>query len=440
MKRFIFCVLIAALLSAALGAIEVGNGFSIGGGVKSGLMMKNSDYAGKLEGIARSKEKPLTLYFASSENEAYKGEGWLSFNYDSAIWGVGLSFWSHGDLDSFNDALHLGDHYLWAKFLNNRLQFFGGQGGGTPIATGGWLNADWLSYTGLRVFYVDPVGEGDPLGLSFGLNFPDPREGSDEKEIKPVNYLAKLMYGGQVKYNNFSAAIMFANTPIYDDSESNYDGGLHRPDDQDPIAMKGNIGLGIGVDKIYGGYGALNFDAIFSNLGADDKEGMGFIAYKLSPIEMVFAIKTSIGDLPAAKGLYADFKLKYHSKTGENSTLDGPSTWGKLEIEPYCSYDIPVPGIEDANLKFDFSLNLTSYINSYYLAEDLPGYNLSAGWAPAYPPAYDYYSTYQLTVEPGIAFHWKGAEMKLGYKGEFSGDSSRGHLVNKAYVDFRWAF
>ncbi|MDR2701606.1 MAG: hypothetical protein LBB72_04165 [Spirochaetaceae bacterium] len=417
--------IIAALIAMPAMAIDLGEGLSIGGGVKSGILVKNSDYTGKLGGLAHGDKYPMTLYFASQDNEAYKGEGWLNFGYDSENWGLNLSLWSHGNLKEYDDAVHLGDHFLWANFLDNRLRFIGGQGGGTPISSGGWLNADWLGYTGLRLFWVDPVG------FSIGINFPDPDNGSNAQGIKPVTYLSTIMFGASYRYDNFWVSVVFDNNPIYDDSKANYDGGLHRDPEAEPIAQSGNIGFGIGVDNIFGGKGALVFDGMVTNLGEDDIMSTGTKAYKISPIKTALALKAAY---PVTDPLYVELKAKYTMNQGDNENNTASVAWGKLEIGPYVSYTV----ID--NLKFELAVNYAFYLNSYYLALNVSpvagSQILQAGQAAPYPWAFDYYSQWQLSVKPAIVYSFSGATFLMGYNGDFSRD----HVQNTMYIDCRWSF
>jgi len=406
------------------GVKSVENALTIGGGVKTGILVKNSDYAGKLGGLSHGDKYPMTLYFASQDNEAYKGEGWLNFGYTTEHWGVNLSLWSHGNLKEYNDTVHLGDHFLWANFLDDRLRVIGGQGGGTPISTGGWLNADWLGYTGLRLFWVDPVG------LSVGINFPDPDDGSSAEGIKPVTYLSTIMFGASYRHENFWVSVVFDNNPVYDDSKANYDGGLHRAPDAEPITQSGNVGFGIGIEKIFFGKGAVVFDGIVSNLGEDDIVSTGAKVYKISPIKTALALKASY---PITDPVYVELKAKYTISSGDNGDDTASVTWGKVEVEPYASYTIL------DNLKFELAVNFAYYINSYYLALDVSpvaGRVLHAGQVAPYPEAFDYYSPWQLSVKPAIAYSFGGAAIIMGYNGDFSRD----HVLNTMYIDCRWSF
>lgn len=424
MKKILVGI-IAALIVIPAAAIDLESGFSIGGGVKSGILVKNSDYTGKLGGLAHGDKYPMTLFFASQDNEAYKGEGWLNFGYNQEHWGMNLSFWSHGDLKNFNDAVHLGDHFLWANFLDNRFMLIGGQGGGTPISTGGWLNADWLGYTGLRLFWVDPIG------LSIGINFPDPDDGSRAEGIKPVTYLSMIMFGAGYRHDNFWVSVVFDNNPIYDDSKANYDGGLHRDPDAEPIAQSGNIGFGVGIDNIFGGKGVLAIDGMVTNLGEDDIMSAGSTVYKISPIKTALALKAGY---PVLDPLYVELKAKYTISSGDNEDNTASITWGKLEVEPYTSYMIM------DSLKFELTVNYALYFNSYYLALDVSpvagSQVLHAGQAAPYPWAFDYYSPWQLSVKPAIAYSFGGATLLMGYNGEFSRD----YVQNTMYIDLRWSF
>ena len=424
MKKFLI-FLTAAFAAMNLPAMDLGNGFSVGGGVKTGVLIKHADFAGELAGFSHGYEKPMTLYFASQDNNAYKGEGWLKFGYAAQNWGLNLSFWSHGDLVNYSDAVHLGDHYLWANLLDQRLRFIGGQGGGTPIKTGGWINADWLGYTGLRLFWVDPVG------FTLGINFPDPDDGAKAEGIKPVTYLSMIMAGASYQFGNFRASIIFDNNPIYDDSDTNYDGGLHRPPNAEPIAQSGNIAFGLGADNIFGGKGFAIFDGIVTNLGEDNLNSPGSASYTISPVITTLALKAGY---PVLDELYTELKIRYTAKQGDNAERDASTLWGKLEFEPYASYRII------SNLKFEIAINYTQYINSYYLAIPVTP-NVTIGsindkWAAPYPSALDYYSYYLVSVKPAFVYSFSGVQVLLGYNGEYSRD----HVENTLFVDFRWSF
>ena len=422
MKKIVV-LLVGAFVLFPLHAMDLGSGLEVSGGVKTGIMIKNRDFGGKLGNLALGPEYkyPLTLFFASQENEARNGEGWLNFGYSRENEGIGkfglqLGLWAHGNINAFEDLVHLGDHYLWANFFDDRLQFIGGQGGGTPISSRGWINADWLSYTGLRFFWVDPIG------LSAGINFPDP----GGEGIKPVNYFSLLSAGVSYKHSSWWLSAQFSNSPIYDDSESNYYGGLHRPAEQDPIAMAGNIALGAGVDNLYAGKGFLVLEGLVTNLGEDEIEGLG--DYTISPVSTSFALKTG---WPIIEEFYAEIKGKYTFRQGDNENFTKVINWGKVEIEPYISFQ------PFAHLSFHVALNGTFYINSYYLALDWEQvYRFDAGQAPGYAPLLDYLSPYQFTVKPGISFRLAGVDVDLGYNGSFSRD----HVENTMYIDFRWMF
>jgi hypothetical protein len=420
MKKF--TVLLAALVMAVqLYALDLGNNLSISGGVKTGFQIKNSDYAGKLEGVphgGEEREYPLTLFFASRENDAYNGEGWLELGYSAGTWGLKLGAWSHGGLKESDDVLHLGDHYFWANFFGNRLKLIGGQGGGTPISSGGWINADWLGYTGLRLFWIDPSG------LSAGINFTAP----EAEGIKPGDYFSTIMLGVKYDPGLFWLSFMVANTPIYDDSEANYDGGLH--DRKEKIAQSGNIAFGAGMPFL-GGRLNLAFDGMVTNLGEEDVATEHGGNYKISPIETTLALK---GGFSFTEKIYAELKTKYIINSGDNADNTGAATWGRFAVEPYGSYQM------FDFVKLQLSFNLTWYINSYYLAVDANPVaigSLKAGQVPPYPSAFDYYSQYQLTIEPSMVFSvLEGASIVTGYKGDFSRD----HVENSLYVDFRWSF
>jgi len=397
--------------------------FFISGGVKTGLLVKNSDFGGALNSLASSEE--LTLHFASFENRARNGEAWLNTGYSGSIEGIGkfglqMSMWAHGDLKTFNDTLHLGDHFLWANFIDDRLRFIGGQGGGAPISSGGWINADWLSYPGLRFFWVDPSG------LSAGLIFPDPAETG----IKPVNYLSLLGAGISFKHKNWHISAQFDNSPIYDDTESNYYGGLHRPDEQDPIGQAGNVAVGFGVENLYKGKGDLVIEAMINNLGEKEEEGRG--EYTISPVSTSFALKTGC---PFTDSIYAEIKGKYTIRQGDDPDFDNALQaiyWGKLEFEPYISFQ-PLN-----HLVFQIAVYGAIYFNSYYLALDASPTTtqFKAGQVPGYSPLKDYLSPYEIIAKPKVSLKLPGIDIDFGYYGTFSRD----HVDNIIYIDFRWMF
>lgn len=132
--------------------------------------------------------------------------------------------------------------------------------------------------------------------------------------------------------------------------------------------------------------------------------------------------------------MYGELKGKYIINSGDNADDTGAATWGRFAIEPYAGYQML------DFVKLQFSFNVTWYINSYYLAVDAnPGAVrvLKAGQVPAYSWALDYFSRYQLTLEPSMVFSvFDGGAIITGYKGNFSRD----HVENSIYVDFRWAF
>jgi hypothetical protein len=419
--------LLAALLLTpvlSLRALDIGNGFKLGGGVKTGFEIKNSDYTGKLEGIGHAHEYPMTLYFASRDNESYNGEGWFSFSYSGSLqdleWGLGLGGWAHGGLKSYENNFHMGDHYLWANFFNGQLRIIGGEGGGTPIKSGGWLDADWLSYRGIRVFYISP------FGLSLGVNFADP--GSEG--IKPVEYLSTIMLGAQYEYRNFQVSVLLDNNPVYDDSNANYDGGIHGY--RSLIGQTGNVGIGAGLNNVYAGEGMIFFDMIISNLGEDHITSALNPGYVYSPVEVTAALKTGRPWFNGA--FYTEFKAKYFFKQGDNADMSGPAVWGLLTLEPSVSYEI-LPGI-----KAELSVTPGFYLNSYYLALDLTpnasGVRYTSGQIPAIAAVGDYASTYTLSAGPKISCRFSEASFVLGYEGVFSRD----HVENILYIDFRWAF
>jgi len=403
------------------------SGFVFYGGVKTGILIKNSDFGGKLGDIALGEEHkyPMTFYFASFENNSRIGEAWLNAGYNWDVdkigkFGFQMGFWAHGDVETVADVLHIGDYFLWGNFFSERLCFIGGKGGGSPISSGGWINTNWLSYTGLRLFWVDPIG------ISAGLIFPDP----GAEGIKPVNYLSLLGAGISYKYKNWWISLQFINSPIYDDSESNYYGGLRRPAEQDPIGQAGNISFGTGIDNLYRGKGSLSIEALFTNLGEDENVGWGK-NYTISPIASTFAFKTGIPLLK--EKLLIEIKAKYILNQGDDAELTRAIYWGKLEIEPYISYT------PFHFLSFSFAFNGAFYFDSYYLAlEASPTntYTFSPGQVPGYSPLLDYLSPYQLTFKPKVTLMIKGIDIDFGYKGIFSRD----HVENIIFLDFRWMY
>jgi hypothetical protein len=429
-KQNAFLFMAALLLTPVpyISALDLGSGFTLGGGVKTGFEIKSSDYSGKLEGIGHAQEYPMTLYFASRDNEAYNGEGWFNLNYsgniDGVNWGAGLSGWAHGNLKEYQDVFHLGDHYLWANFLDGQFRVIGGQGGGTPISTGGWLNADWLGYNGIRLFFISP------FGLSVGINMADP----GPEGIEPVEYLTTIMAGVKYEYGGIWAAFVFDNNPIYDDSDGNYDGGLHYRDDKHRpvIGQAGNIGAGVGMNGIYAGNGMVALDVIATNIGEDHVTSSVNSGYKYSPIEITAALKTGY---PWFGGkLYTEFKAKYFIKQGDNADYTGPVAWGVLTLEPYISYEI------FSGIKAELSVTPNFYINSYYLALDITpnasGTKYTAGQIASVAAVGDYASTITCSVNPKLSIGIGGATIVLGYEGTLSRD----HVENTLYVDMRWAF
>jgi len=425
MKKIIAFTVLTLIITGGLFAEEILPGFEISGGVKSGLMVKMRDYSGKLSLAGHGDSYPMTLFFASQDSGSYKGEGWLGFGYNAGTWGLNLSFWAHGDLKNYNDLVHMGDHFIWANLLDGKIRFIGGQGGGTPISTGGWLNADWLSYTGLRLFWVDP------LGFNIGINFPDPDNGWTAEGIKPVTYLSMIMIGASYRMNDFWISLVFDNNPIYDDTEANYDGGLHRDRDASPIAQSGNVGFGVGVENIFAGKGVLAFDGMITNLGEDDVSSIGSRSYKISPVKTILALKAGY---PINDNFYAEIKGKYQISQGDNEDRTASITWGRFEFEPYVSYRI----ID--NLRFELAFNYAAYVNSYYLAAEItPNASigtLSPGQTAAYPSALDYLSPFQLSVKPALNFSHMGASIAVGYNCSYSRD----FIDNTLFIDFRWSF
>jgi hypothetical protein len=421
MKKFFISICAAVIIAASpLAAIDLGNGFSLGGGVKTGFLMRSTKYSGTLADA--TKERPLAIYYASEENETYGGEGWLDFDYSGEFWGLHLGLWAHGDMEAFDGNLGLGDRYLWADFFSHRLQLKGGQGGGTPISTGGWLNADWLGYPGIRLFWVDP------LGFSIGLNFTDPGPGG----LSPEDYITTIMLGAQFRNDHFWVTFVADNNPIFDNTDADHYGGLHYVTDPDRIGESANIAFGAGVNNLYGGRGVLAFDGMVSNINVDPRWSNSPNRYEIYPLSTTLSIKT--GSPIVLSELYGEVKAKYNFKQGENSDNTATATWGKLEIEPYISYQV----LE--KLKLEFAINMTYYINSYYLAYEKT-FNtaigkLPEGQIPAYREAGPYASIYQVFVKPALIFNYGGGTIVFGYKGTYSAD----HRENTVYLDLRWTF
>ncbi|MDR2543916.1 MAG: hypothetical protein LBC80_10780 [Treponema sp.] len=427
--RKITLVLIGALIVTALFAEEVSTevdlsnyGLEFGGGVKTGIMVMNRDYGGHLGNIAMGQKMEQSLYFASFENQARRGVAWFNVGYswhDDQLGDFGVKFgmWAHGDLKTLDDNIRLGDHYIWANLYEDRLRLIIGQGGGTPISSGGWINADWLSYPGVRVFWVDDSG------FSAGLNFPDP----GEEGIRPVNYLSMLKAGVSYRSDDWSVSFQLSNNPIYDDSKSNHWGGLHRPH-QDPIAMSGNIAFSAGLNSLFNNKGFIMFEGLFTDLGEDNIRGLDS-NYTYSPSKTAFALQAGF---PFTDQIYGELKGKYTISKGPNELLTAASTWGKIEFEPYVRYQAY------ENVAFNLSWYIAYYINSYYLALDntaLP-YKFNAGQVPGYDPLLDYLSTYQTAIKPSVSFDLGNGEFIIGYEGSFSRD----HVQNIGYIDFRWSF
>jgi hypothetical protein len=171
-----------------------------------------------------------------------------------------------------------------------------------------------------------------------------------------------------------------------------------------------------------------------TNLGEEDKPTIGSLGnnYKVSPVETTLAFK---GGYSFAEKFYTELKAKYIISKGDNSDNTAAAVWGRLAVEPYFSYQMV------DFVKFQFLVNITTYFNSYYLALETsppggPG-AIPPGQVPSYPSALDYYSQYQLSVEPSIVFSvFKGGTIVAGYQGDYSRD----HIRNNMYVDFRWSF
>jgi len=405
-------------------------GFYVGGGVRTGLLIRHRDFGGRLGNIATGpgQKYPMTLYFASYQNNARIGEAWVNLGYswdveDIGTFGFRMGLWAHGGtVGAFQDTVHLGDRFVWANFLDNRLRFVGGQGGGSPISSGGWINANWLSYTGLRFFWVDPSG------LSLGIILPDP----GEEGISPVNYLTMLGAGASFRQDNWWVSLQIDNSPIYDDTDGNFYGGLRRPAEQEPIAMAGNIALGMGVTDLFDGRGFVTVECMFVNLGEEAEAGLG--NYTISPVSTVFALRVGY---QITDYVSAELRGRFTMRQGDPSdfmTATQAVHWGRLEVEPHVRF-APFD-----NLRFDLSLNWTMFINSYYLALDtttaVSGFMFSAGQVPGFPPLLDFLSPFQATVRPRVVFNLAGMEMTLGYTGIFSRDQ----VNNTMFLDFRWMF
>jgi len=403
-------------------------GFYVGGGVRTGLLIRHRDFGGRLGNNATGlgQRLPMTLYFASYRHNARIGEAWVNLGYSWAIEDVGrfgfrMGFWAHGGaVGHFQDTVHLGDRFVWANFFDDRLRFIGGQGGGTPITSGGWINANWLSYAGLRFFWVDPSG------LSLGLILPDP----GEEGVSPVNYLTKLGAGVAFRQDDWWVSFQFDNTPIYDDTWGNFYGGLRRPAEQEPIAMAGNIAIGMGLRNLFDGRGFVTLEGMFTNLGEDAVNGLG--NFTVSPVAATFALQAGhrFTDYLSAE-LRGRFNMR-QGDPGDFLTATQSTTWGRLEIEPHIRFR-PFD-----HLRFEFSVNWTAFINSYYLALDttVAGVHFTAGQAPGFSPLLDFLSPFRATVRPRIVFGMSGFEITLGYTGVFSRDQ----VNNTMFVDFRWLF
>jgi hypothetical protein len=412
------------LLAPAVFAVDFDNGLSVSGGVKTGLLVKNSDFSGKLEGAAGQAEYKPTLFFRSYESGAYNGEGWFTLGYRGQNWGVSLGAWAHGDSEQWESAVQLGDHYVWANFYGDILRVVAGHGGGTPVTTGGWINADWLSYPGIRLFWVDPN-----LGLSAGVNFPDP----GAEGLEPVSYFQTVMAGVKFEKPKFWVSGVFDNNLIYDDSEADYAGGLHRDPQKKPVGQSGNVAAGVGIQNFINDKGRVVLDGMVNNLGAEDTSRRGAATpYSISPVEFQIALLAGFAFL-TDDALYTEIKAKYWSKQGENADDTAAANWGQIQIEPYVSYKI----VEF--LRAEISVNCTMFLDSYYLAAPkitVAGRTLEAGWAPPYKEAFDYYSTYTVKLKPALIFGIDTSVLAVGYEGVYSRD----HLENTFYVDFRWSF
>ena len=407
---------------------DSGSGFFVSGGVNTGLLVRHSDFGGNLGTIAGPDDSyPMTLHYASYNNYARAGVGYINVGGNWSVKDVGnfgaqVGMWAHGDINNMDNSIRMGDYFVYAKFFNDHFQFIGGQGGGSPISSGGWIGANWLSYTGLRFFLNDLTG------ISAGIKLPDP----GQEGIKPVEYLTMLGAGIKFQYANWFVSLQFDNSPIYDDSETSYYGGLRRPADQQVIGIAGNVAFGTGIQNIYAGKGDLVFEALITNLGEDNIEGRGGLtAYTYSPIHAALALKTG---LPIGEQFYIEIKGKYTMNQGDSAELDRAVFWGKAEVEPYISFK------PFNHLTFDLAVYLALYVNSYYLAlnarETVTQYSFDAGQVPRYEPLFDFLSPYQFAVKPKVNFNLTGVNVDFGYKGEFSRD----HVNNTIFLDFRWSF
>ena len=397
--------------------------FTINGGVSTGILVVHSDTGGELGKIAGPGVN--SLHYASYNNYARSGVGWLNANgrwtvKDVGDFGAQVGMWAHGDIFNQDNSIRMGDHFLWGNFFGDMLQVKAGQGGGTPISSGGWINADWLGYTGLRIFGVLPIG------LSFGIKLPDP----GEEGITPVNYLTMLGAGLSYGLDNWFVSLQFDNRPVYDDSETRLYmyGGLRRPTDQMPIGLAGNAAVSFGVNKLYAGVGDIVMEVLVNNLGEDNIDGIGS-SYTFSPIAATVALRTGLPFLNDQ--LYAELKAKYNIKQGDNADFTNAVFWHKVEVEPYIRFK------PYNHLSFDLSAYVAIYINSYYLAFDYSRqYKFSKGQVPGYDPLLDYLSPYQFSIKPRVVFNIPGVELALGYAGAFSRD----HVDNTVYLNFSWNF
>jgi len=398
---------------------KIESGFYLNGGVSTGILIKHTDTGGNLGTIAGPSVN--SLHFATYNNYARSGVGWLNANGEWTVEDVGrfgaqVGMWAHGDINNTDNTIRMGDHFVWGNFFKDQMRVIVGQGGGTPISSGGWIGADWLSYAGLRVFGVFP------FGLSVGLKLPDP----GEEGITPVNYLTMLGAGISFGQGNWFITLQFDNRPVYDDSETSYYGGLLRPAEQEPIGIAGNAAVSFGINNLYAGKGNFVFEALITNLGEDNIDG--YDDYTYSPIAAAFALKTGF---PIGNQVYFELKGKGTINQGDSYDLTYAEYWGKVEVEPYISFK-PLN-----HLTFDLSAYLAYYINSYYLAYNYSGlYKFESGQVPGYDPLLDYLSPYQLTIKPRVIFNIPGVELLFGYTGSFSRD----HVDNTIYLDFRWSF
>ena len=424
-EEVVTVITVVPIVEAAANGLGGNGSFSVGGGVSTGLHVRHRDFGGMLGTVATNPETryPMTLFLGSHSHNTRIGEAWLNFGYswrhEIGSFGLQIGFWAHGDAATGRDTVHLGDRFVWANLINDRLRFIGGQGGGTPISSGGWINADWLSYAGLRFFWVDPSG------FSAGIKFPDP----GEEGIRPVNYFSMLGFGAAFNQDNWWVSLQFSNNPIYDDSEANFFGGLRRPQEQDPIGQAGNIAVGFGLPNLFGGRGSAAIEALVTNLGEEQIEGLGN-GYMFSPVGGAFALTTGF---QVTNQFFVELKARYNFRRGDNYDLTEAIHWGKVEFEPFFRFQ------PFSHLSFNLALYGAFFINNYYLALDVPNVAMrswSAGQNPRYGELLGYLSRNILRVTPGVTLSLGGMAIDAGYEGTFSRD----HVRNTIFIDFRWTF